>query len=126
MGYPELINFGKWVQETRTAKGYTLRQMAEAMGVSAPYLSDVEKGRRMAFTPEKMEQFARILELDARERTEMYELAADARNELPADNVEYMRENPFVNAALRRARDYGADDSDWAWMLEELRKRKGL
>lgn len=34
------------VREARESKRVTLRQLAEMLGVSAPYLSDIEHGRR--------------------------------------------------------------------------------
>jgi len=34
------------IRAVRDAKGWTLRRLAKAIGVSAPYLCDVEHGRR--------------------------------------------------------------------------------
>ena len=39
-------NFGEFLQTKRKQQKITLRQLAEKLGVSAPFLSDVEKGRR--------------------------------------------------------------------------------
>jgi transcriptional regulator with XRE-family HTH domain len=38
--------FGEKVRELRSSRGGTLKEMAEAIGVSAPYLSALEHGRR--------------------------------------------------------------------------------
>lgn len=35
-----------WLRQTRALAGVTLREMARRLGLSAPYLSDVELGRR--------------------------------------------------------------------------------
>lgn len=37
---------GAEIRRLRTARGLTLRQLAVTLGVSHPYLADVEKGRR--------------------------------------------------------------------------------
>lgn len=39
-------NFGEFLQTKREQQKITLRQLAEKLGVSASFLSDVEKGRR--------------------------------------------------------------------------------
>jgi len=38
--------FGRRIRELRSARGATLQQMAEAIGVSAAYLSALEHGKR--------------------------------------------------------------------------------
>ena len=40
--------FGQKVRELRAARGISLKEMAEALGVSAPYLSALERGYRGA------------------------------------------------------------------------------
>ena len=40
------ISVGRRIRELREKKGMTLRRLAEAVGISAPFLSDVEHGRR--------------------------------------------------------------------------------
>jgi transcriptional regulator with XRE-family HTH domain len=39
---------GRVLRRTRIAQGRTLREVAEAAGVSLPYLSEVERGRKEA------------------------------------------------------------------------------
>ena len=39
-------NFGEFLQRKRTEKQITLRKMAEMIGITAPYLTDIEKDRR--------------------------------------------------------------------------------
>ncbi len=47
---------GKLMRKFRIEKGESLRSVAKRMGVSAPFLSDLELGRRH-WTEEKVEQF---------------------------------------------------------------------
>lgn len=39
---------GKWLRKTRQEKGLGLHEASRQLGISAPYLSDMELGRRMA------------------------------------------------------------------------------
>lgn len=43
------ITFGETVRQARTKGRVTLRDLAEVLDVSIPYLSDVERGRRNPF-----------------------------------------------------------------------------
>ena len=53
-------NFGAFLQQKREEKRITLRKMAEMLGYSAPFLSDVEKDRRNPPELAKLEQIAKI------------------------------------------------------------------
>ena len=56
-------NFGEFINQKRVEKQITLRKMADMLGVSAPFLTDVEKDRRNPFDMEKLSQLAKILDL---------------------------------------------------------------
>ena len=93
-------NFGEFISKKRVEKKITLRKMADMLGVSAPFLTDVEKDRRNPFDMEKLTQLA-------------------------PDLPEYIMERDYVSAALRTARDLDAGEEEWNQFVEELRKRKG-
>ena len=48
--------FSELLTYLREQKDVTLRELARGIGVSAPFLSDVEKGRRSALTAERIEK----------------------------------------------------------------------
>ena len=118
-------NFGEFLQKKREAKQITLRKMAEMLKMSAPYLSDIEKGRRIPPEMDKLDQIAQILLLSDEERTVMLDLAGKMRNTVAPDLPEYIMERDYVSAALRTARDLDASEADWLRFVEELRQRKG-
>ena len=118
-------NFGEFLQKKREAKQITLRKMAEMLKMSAPYLSDIEKGRRNPPEMDKLDQIAQILLLSDEERTVMLALAGKMRNTVAPDLPEYIMERDYVSAALRTARDLDASEADWLRFVEELRQRKG-
>ena len=118
-------NFGEFISQKRVEKQITLRKMADMLGVSAPFLTDVEKDRRNPFDMEKLTQLAKILDLSNEERKLMFNLAGKKRNAVAPDLPEYIMERDYVSAALRTARDLDAGEEEWNQFVEELRKRKG-
>ncbi len=118
-------NFGEFLQRKREEKQITLRKMAELLGFSAPFLSDVEKDRRNPPELAKLEQIARILDLTYEEQQTMYNLAGKKRDSVAPDLPEYIMSRDYVAAALRTARDLDAGEEEWLRFVEELRKRKG-
>lgn len=59
--------FGTYLRKTRLKKGVTLRQLAERLGCSEPYLSDVEHGRRSPLTDSRIHQAASLLGVEPTE-----------------------------------------------------------
>lgn len=118
-------NFGEFIKEKRIAKSIALREMANMLNISAPFLADVEKDRRNPFTMEKLIQLAKILDLSKEENELMLDLAGKKRNEVAPDLPDYIMEREYVSSALRTARDLGAGEEDWNRFVDELKKRKG-
>lgn len=119
------LNFGDFLQKKRTERQITLRKMAELLGISAPYLTDIEKDRRNPPEMESLEQISKILNLSEDERAVMFDLAGKKRNAVAPDLPEYIIERDYVAAALRTARDLDASEADWLRFVEELKNRKG-
>jgi len=122
---PENITFGEFLSQKRDEKDITLREMARKLGVSAPFLSDVEKNRRAPLTAERLEQVTAILALTEQEKAQMYDLAGKQRGSVPPDLPEYILDHDYVSAALRTARDLDAGEKEWAKFVEDLKNRKG-
>ena len=118
-------NFGDFLQKKRMEKRITLRKMAELLGITAPYLTDIEKDRRNPPEKEKLERISQILTLSDEDKTLMYDLAGKKRNSVAPDLPDYIMEHAYVSAALRTARDLDASEEDWLKFVEELKQRKG-
>lgn len=118
-------NFGEFLQGKRTEKQITLRKMAEMIGITAPYLTDIEKGRRNPPEMDKLELISQILMLNDEEKTTMFDLVGKKRNSVAPDLPDYIMEHDYVSAALRTARDLDASEADWLKFVEELKQRKG-
>ena len=118
-------SFGKFIEAKRVAHGISLRKMAQILDVSAPFWSDVEKDRKLPPKLDKLEQLASILHLTDEDKTLMLDLAGKQRNTVAPDIPEYIKGNDYLVAALRTARDLGANEEDWEKFVEELKQRKG-
>jgi len=119
------IRFGDFIAQKRLEKSISLRKMADLVGLSAPYWSDIEKNRKNPPSLEKLELIATILGLTEDEKTMMLDLAGDGRDTVGPDIPAYIKENDFVAAALRTARDLGASQDDWEKFVADLKNRKG-
>ena len=118
--------FGQFLAIKRQEKKISLRRLAAQLDVSAPYLCDVEKGRKAPLDREKIELTARILNLSESERTAMLDLAGQSKKSVIAPDLpEYINEHDYVKAALRTARDMGAGEEEWQRFIEDLKRRKG-
>ena len=113
-------NFGEFIKDKRLQAHITLRSFAESLGVSAPYVTDVEKDRKNPFNNDLLEKAATILHLSEDEKTEMYDLAGEKRNEIAPDIPDYIMQRNYVSAALRTARDLDADEADWMKFVDDL------
>ena len=118
-------NFGEFLQRKRTEKQITLRKMVDMIGITAPYLTDIEKDRRDRREMEQLELISQILMLNDEDKTTMYDLAGKKRNSVAPDLPDYIMEHDYVSAALRTARDLDASEADWLKFVEELKQRKG-
>ena len=99
--------------------------MAKVLDVSAPYISDIEKGRRNAPSMEKLEKLATCFSLTEDEKALMFDLAGKQKDSIAPDLPNYIKNNDYVASALRTARDLGADENDWQTFIDDLKRRKG-
>ncbi len=118
-------SFGEFLQKKRLENEITLRKMAELIGITAPYLTDIEKDRRNPPEIQKLDKIAEILSLTEEEKAVMFDLAGKQRNSVAPDSPDYIMKRDYVAAALRTARDLDADEDDWLKFVEELKQRKG-
>lgn len=118
-------SFGEVLHLLREKKDVTLRELARKINVSAPFLSDVEKGRRAPLTAERLEAVVSALNLDKDEERELYDAAGRQRKTIAPDLPDYIMEHEYVSAALRTARDLDAGEEEWQKFIDDLKKRRG-
>ena len=118
-------NFGELLASLREEHDFTLRELARQLGVSAPFLSDVEKNRSAPLTKDRLDKVAEILHLNTDEKTAMFDLVGRQRNTVAPDLPDYIMGRDYVAAALRTARDLNAGEAEWLKFVEDLKKREG-
>ena len=118
------VTFGEYLKHKREEKQISLREVARTLGVSAPFLSDVENNRRGPLTEERLADLAKVLNLNEKEQSEMYDIVGKQKGLLAPDLNPYVTERPYVNAALRTARNLEANEEDWQRFVDDLIKRK--
>ena len=117
------MNFGEKLKSIRVEKDISLRKLAEKLGVSAPYLSDVERGKPLS--GEYIDRVAEVLNLTPEERQSLFDAAAAVRGDVVAsDVILYAGEVKNVSAALRKARELNLGDEEWLQIIEDMEKRK--
>lgn len=119
------MNFGKKLKQLRISKDISLRRLAEVIGVSAPYLSDVERGRRNPLSAEYIELVADTLKLSPGEKTALFDAAAEFRGDAVApDVILYASKHKTISVALRKARDMKLGDEEWLKIIEDMEKQR--
>lgn len=119
--------FGAFIAQKRIEKDVKLKPIADRLGVSVTYLSDIIKGRRNPPDIEGLEALAQILNLDPTERETMLDLAGRERKQVSPDLPEYIMDESIPNArvALRRAKKQGLGDDFWKEVNDIINKRNG-
>lgn len=117
--------FGDYIKEKRTGHEprYTLKKMAEALGIKLSYLSDVENGRKNPFDKQKIEQFCEILGLTEEEKYEMYDLAArdsDKVSEDISETIMYTEQGDLARVALRMVKDGKGNVELWKDLIRKM------
>ncbi len=107
--------FGAFLAQKRLEKDVKLRPIADQLGISVTYLSDIIKGRRNPPEIDSLETLAKALNLNKVEREEMFDLAGCERKQVSPDLFEYMMDKtiPNVRSALRKAKALKLGDDFW-------------
>ena len=97
---------------------FSLRKFAEAVGISATFLSKIETGEFAPPAPERIKKIAELLEVDA---DELLALA----NKVDPDLSEIIREQPKAIADfLRTARDLNLSEEEIQELTDRLKRRR--
>lgn len=121
--------FGRYIDDKRRGRAgggedIKLKDIAEAMGMTASYLSDIIKGRRNPPEMHIIEKIAVVLKLSPDERNELLDLAGRERDGAAPDLPDYLMDTelPHVRKALRRASEKKLGDDFWKKVVEDIDK----
>jgi transcriptional regulator with XRE-family HTH domain len=97
----ETSTFGEYIRRQRELQELTMRQLADMVGISNPYLSQIERGLREP-SERVLEAIADNLEMSADALKRQRRRAAESDDEEPAV-VAAIRADKVLSAAQRRA-----------------------
>ena len=92
--------FGTYIRSLRLYRGFGLRELARQLGISAPYLSDLEKDKRGAPPVDLVRAIVKILDADSEN---IYDLAGKSRNTIASDIEDLLNAKPEIVSLLRSA-----------------------
>ena len=96
--------FGKYVRERREALGKSVRGFAEELGMTAAYLSDIEKGNRYA--PKKyLEKLMEKFDIPEEDKGTFEDLASATRGYTYEDINPILGGQPLAREALRKFKE---------------------
>lgn len=99
------MTFGSKLKFLREKVGYRFTDFWKAANISKVYLNSIESDMQVP-PPEKQELFMDILEkkgcISDQDKKEYFDLAANKRNEIPADILLFYKNNRFIAEDFRR------------------------
>ncbi|TDD12990.1 helix-turn-helix domain-containing protein [Nonomuraea diastatica] len=99
MALPKVGSIGEYIREQRQQAKISLRQLAEAAGVSNPYLSQIERGLRKP-SAEILNQIAKGLRISSQALYVQAGLIED--REAPSDVITAIRADPLLTERQRQ------------------------
>ena len=120
------FTFGKCIRQQREEIGMSLRSVASSIGVSAAYLSDIEKGNRYApISKNNLDLIYKLLKVlkIPEEQAEFVVDMAYSTHGCHKDIVNYLSECEKARKFIRRACELELSDDDWNNLLEQLNEK---
>jgi len=124
------VRFGDFIRQKRLddPRELTMKDVAEFLGVSAPYVSDVENRRKRPFNEKILAQLAEYYEMSEDEKAKMYDLVSiENRGEMPydiADTLMYEEAGDLARFALRQTKAGFITEADWKTFIRQMEQKK--
>lgn len=114
--------FGRFISEKRKKLSMTKRELAEQIGISTAYLSQIELGIRSNPKREIIEALIVYLFLNEEDTYILYDLYAKATGTVAIDIAQFIKQNDIVSKAIRTAIKLGASEAAWLDFIDRLNK----
>ena len=101
-------DLGQFISEKKRKKKLPSQELAKILGVSIPYLSQIEHGKRKCPDLRLIKKMIEGFELTMEETNVFYDLYAEASGKLSPDITEYLQSNKSDVKTVRAARDASA------------------
>ena len=118
----EKTKFGQFISDLRIRHSIKSQDLAERVGISQAYLSQLEHGVRLNPDPAVIMRISQVLDLTDDESAELFDMYANETGQLAPDIAEYIRLSKTVQKALRYACNKGVPDEVWEQFIKKLNK----
>ena len=123
------MRYGQFLRSKRISdsRELTLKDVAEELGVSFSFVSDVEQGRRKPYDEEKTQKLIRFLNFSEEDVALMYDLAARENSRIPRDLDDimmYSEAGEMARYALRMTKKGAVSDDDWRRFIHYINTKE--
>ena len=123
------MRYGQFLRAKRVSdsRELTLRDVAEELGVSVSFVSDVEQGRRKPYDEAKTKRLIEFLGLTEEDVALMYDLAARENSRIPQDIDDimmYSEAGEMARFALRMTKKGVIGEDDWRQFVRYIRTKE--
>ena len=123
------MRYGQFLRSKRVSDGreLTLKDVAEELGVSVSFVSDVEQGRRKPYDEVKTQKLIEFLKLSEDDVALMYDLAAKENSKIPRDLDDimmYTEAGEMARFALRMTKKGVINDDDWKQFIRYIKVKE--
>lgn len=115
--------FGQTLRNLREKAGFNLKKLADALGWSVVYLSDIERGRRNPPTTTKIADMVKIMNLDLDDYFELIDTACIQKDRVELELTSKSKEVTETALILARSWD-GLTDQEAKKIQEILSNRE--
>jgi len=117
-------DLGQFISEQKRKRSLKSNELAEMLGISMGYLSQLEHGKRVCPDLELLKKMIEVFNLNEEERCIIFDLYEKASGNLSPDIVEYVQSKEIVKRALRAAKAANATDTDWEMFIDAIKNEQ--
>lgn len=115
--------FGDYLREKRKERHFTVKILANLIGKSSSYVSQLESGLRVAPKMSVVEKISDALVLNEYEKRDFLDLAEKSRNKLSDDLAEYINSHDEIKETLRISKNRNVPNEEWQHFLNNLKNK---
>lgn len=112
----DMSNFGEFIKEIRFRKKLSLKDVSEKCGISHPYLSQIENGKKNTPKPAMIAKLAKGLGVPyillLKKAGILEEDIVDGENELLKENIRLNEENRKLREVIKNVQNLISDSFD--------------
>lgn len=123
------MRYGQFLRSKRLSdsRELTLKDVAEELGVSVSFVSDVEQGRRKPYDESKTQKLIEFLKFTEEDIALMYDLAARENSRIPRDLDDimmYSEAGDMARFALRMTKKGIVNEDDWRQFIRYIKLKE--